>query len=99
MNPQRTRCSTKARTKKSEGFRDKTQKQYLFNLNQRYLSKDLKWERQEVCVREWQVFLRLEMEFGACSTLGREVGVSIYRWGSKTSRWPDFVVEDRLNRP
>jgi hypothetical protein len=52
-----------------------------------------------VCVREWQVFLRLEMEFGACSTLGREVGVSIYRWGSKTSRWPDFVVEDRLNRP
>jgi hypothetical protein len=32
------------------------------------------------------VFLRLEMEFGACSSVGREVAVSIYRWGSKTSR-------------
>jgi hypothetical protein len=29
----------------------------------------------------------------------REVGVSIYRWGFKTSRWADFFGEDRLNRP
>jgi hypothetical protein len=36
-------------------------------------------------VREWGVFLRLEMEFNACSFL-EEVGVSIYRWGSKSSR-------------
>jgi hypothetical protein len=40
-----------------------------------------------VCEREWEVFLMLEMEFCACSTVGREVGVSIYRWGSKTSRF------------
>jgi hypothetical protein len=39
----------------------------LFNFTQRFLSKDLKWERQEVCEREWEVFLRLEMEFGAYS--------------------------------
>jgi hypothetical protein len=45
------------------------------------------------------VFLRLEMEFKSCSCLGREVGVSIYKWGFKTSRWADFAVEDRLNRP
>jgi hypothetical protein len=36
-----------------------------------------------MCEREWQVFLRLEMEFKSCSGVGREVGVSIYRWGSK----------------
>jgi hypothetical protein len=49
----------------------------LFNLTQRFLSKDLKWERQEVCEREWEVFLRLEMEFGACSCVG-ERGRSEY---------------------
>jgi hypothetical protein len=39
-------------------------------------------------VREWEVFLRLEMEFGACSCVGeREEGVSIDRWGSKTSHF------------
>jgi hypothetical protein len=52
-----------------------------------------------VCEREWEVFLKLEMEFGACSYVGRVVGVSIYRWGFKTSRWADFAVEDRLNCP
>jgi hypothetical protein len=36
------------------------------------------------------VFLKLEMEFGSCSCVGREVGVSIYRWGFKTSGWADF---------
>jgi hypothetical protein len=52
-----------------------------------------------MCEREWEVFLRLEMEFKSCSYLGREVGVDIYRWGFKTSRWADFAMEDRLNRP
>jgi hypothetical protein len=52
-----------------------------------------------VCEREWEVFLKLEMEFGVCSYVGRVVGVSIYRWGFKTSRWADFAVEDRLNCP
>jgi hypothetical protein len=37
----------------------------------------LKWERQEVCKREWEMFLRLEMEFGACSCVG-ERGRSEY---------------------
>jgi hypothetical protein len=40
---------------------------------------------KDVCERVWKVFLKLEMEFGACSVVGREVGVSIYRWGFKTS--------------
>jgi hypothetical protein len=35
-----------------EGFGDEAQKLQLFNLTQRFLSKDLKWERQEVCERE-----------------------------------------------
>jgi hypothetical protein len=30
-----------------------------------------------MCEREWEVFLKLEMEFGACSAMGREVRVSI----------------------
>jgi hypothetical protein len=49
--------------------------------------------------REWEVFLKLEMEFKTCSSFGREVGVSIYRWGFKTSHWADFSGEDWLNRP
>jgi hypothetical protein len=44
-----------------------------------------------MCEREWEVFLRLEMEFKSCSSVG-EVGVSIYRWGSKTSRLVDFLA-------
>jgi hypothetical protein len=31
--------------------------------------------------------------------VGSEVGVSIYRWGFKTSCWTDFSAWDRLNRP
>jgi hypothetical protein len=53
-----------------KGFGDEAQKSQLLNLTQRFLSKDLKWERQEVCEREWEMFLRLEMEFGACSYVG-----------------------------
>jgi hypothetical protein len=55
----------------------KHKKPQLFNLTQRFLSKDLKWERQEVCEREWEVFLRLGMEFESCSTVG-ETGRSEY---------------------
>jgi hypothetical protein len=51
-----------------------------------------------VCEREWEVLLRLEMEFTSCSCVGREVGVSIYRSGFKNSRWADFAVEGRFNR-
>jgi hypothetical protein len=61
--------------------------------------KDLKWERQETCEREWKVFFKLEMEFGSCSYVGGEVGVSIYRWASKLAVWLILAVEDRLNRP
>jgi hypothetical protein len=42
-----------------------------------------------MCEREREVFLKLEMEFGSCSCVGREVGVSIYRWAFKTS---DFLL-------
>jgi hypothetical protein len=52
-----------------------------------------------VCEREWEVFLRLEMEFGACSYVGREVGVSIYRWGSKTSRWAELFYVGPVQPP
>jgi hypothetical protein len=60
-----------------EGFGDEAQKSQLFNLTQRFLSKDLKWERQDVCEREWEVFLRLGMEFESCSYVG-ERGRSEY---------------------
>jgi hypothetical protein len=49
-----------------------------------------------MCEREWEVFFKLEMEFGLCSCVGREVGVSIYRWGSKTSCF-HFFAQNRLN--
>jgi hypothetical protein len=35
-------------------------------------------EERDVCVREWGVFLRLEMEFYVCSPM--------YKWGFKSSR-------------
>jgi hypothetical protein len=38
-----------------------------------------------MCEREWGVFLRLEMEFNVWSSM-EESRVSIYRWGSKSSR-------------
>jgi hypothetical protein len=60
-----------------EGFRDEAQKSQLFNLTQRFLSKDLKWERQEVREREREVFLRLGMKFESCSAVG-ERGRSEY---------------------
>jgi hypothetical protein len=52
-----------------------------------------------MCVRECEVFLKLEMEFKSCSHMEREVGVSIYRRGFKTSGWADFSGKDRLNCP
>jgi hypothetical protein len=52
-----------------------------------------------MCEREWEVFLRLEMEFCAWSCVGREVGVSIYRWGSKLVVALNFSVQRQLNRP
>jgi hypothetical protein len=48
----------------------KHKKPQLFNLTQKFLSKDLKWERKQVCEREWEVFLMLGMEFESCSTVG-----------------------------
>jgi hypothetical protein len=45
-----------------------------------------------VCEREWEMFLKLEMEFSACLCVGeKEVGVSIYRWSSKTSCFFTFL--------
>jgi hypothetical protein len=52
-----------------------------------------------VCEREWEVFFKLEMEFGSCSCVGREIGVSIYRWGFKTSRWTDFGCGGPVESP
>jgi hypothetical protein len=39
-----------------------------------------------VCEREWEVFLRLEMEFCACSTMGKSVG-GVYK-GAPKRWWP-----------
>jgi hypothetical protein len=36
-------------------------------------------------VREWEVFLRLEMEFCACSTMGKSVG-DVFK-GAPKSWW------------
>ena len=87
MNPQRTQCSTKARSKKkSKRDLEMKHKTAALKLTQRFLSKDLKWERQEVCEREWEVFLRLGMKFCACSSVGKSVG-GVYKGGPK-SWWP-----------
>jgi hypothetical protein len=52
-----------------------------------------------MCEREWEVFFKLEMEFGSCSCVGREVGVNIYMWGFKTSRWADFCCGGPVEPP
>jgi hypothetical protein len=76
--------------KKSKRDVEMKHKNHNSQTHSKILSKDLKWERQEMCEREWEVFFKLEMEFGSCSCVGREIGVGIYRWGFKTSRWTDF---------
>jgi hypothetical protein len=45
------------------------------------------------------VFIRLEMESGVCSYVGREVGVSIYRCGSKTSHWAELFCAGPVELP
>jgi hypothetical protein len=45
------------------------------------------------------VFIRLEMEFGVCSYVGREVGVSIYRCVSKTRRWAKLFYAGPVEPP
>ena len=58
--------------KKSKRDLEIKHKTAALKLTQRFLSKDLKWERQEMCVREREVFLGLEMEFKSCSLLWGE---------------------------
>jgi hypothetical protein len=77
MNLQRTLCSTKARIKKNKKDLEMKHKNHSSSISLRFLSKDLKWERQEVCEREWEVFLMLGMEFESCSCVG-ERGRSEY---------------------
>jgi hypothetical protein len=57
-----------------ERFGDEAQKIAALKLTQRFLSKDLKWERQEVCEREWEVFLRLGMVSKLCSSVEERGG-------------------------
>jgi hypothetical protein len=46
-----------------------------------------------MCEREWEVFLKLKMEFWVVLlAVGREVGGSIYRWSLKLAVWADFSV-------
>jgi hypothetical protein len=52
-----------------------------------------------MCEREWEVFFKLEMEFGSCSSMGKEVGVSIYSGASKLAVGLILAMEDRLNCP
>jgi hypothetical protein len=59
--------------KKSKRDLEMKHKTATLKLSQRFLSKDLKWERQEMCEREWEVFFKLEMEFRSCS----------YVWGER----------------
>ena len=58
--------------KKNKRDLEMKHKTAALKLTQRFLSKDLKWERQEMCEREWEVFFKLEMEFGSCSSLWGE---------------------------
>jgi hypothetical protein len=96
--PSKTGCDN-LESRRARAIRRWSTKTAALNLTQRFLSKDLKWERQKVCERDWEVFLKLEMEFKSCSTCGREVGVSIYRWGLKTSRWTNFSGETGCTAP
>jgi hypothetical protein len=112
MNPQRTRCSTKARIKKSKKDSEMKHQNWSSSISLKDFSPKIWNGRSKRCEREWEVFLRLEMEVQSCSCVGRGVGVSIYRWGSKTSYFwlfctktgwtgfhqTEFRFSDRLSR-
>jgi hypothetical protein len=50
-----------------------------------------------VCEREWEVFLRLEMEFCACSAVGKSVG-GVYKGDPKAGGHWGNLIEIRFNR-
>jgi hypothetical protein len=49
-----------------------------------------------MCEREWEVFFKLEMGFGSCTSVGGEVGVSIYV-GLQNWLFLTFLHKNRLN--
>jgi hypothetical protein len=86
MNPQRTRCSTKARIKKSKKDLETKHQNRSSSISLKDFSPKIWNGRGKRCVREWEVFLRLGMKFCACSPVRKSVG-GVYK-GSPKSWWP-----------
>jgi hypothetical protein len=94
MNPQRTRCSTKARMKKSKKDLEMKHKNCSSSISLKDFSPKIWNGRGKRCVREsGRCFSGWEWSFVRAHLWGREVGVSIYRWGSKTSRFWLFCTK------
>ena len=78
--------------KKSKRDLEMKHKTAALKLTQRFLSKYLKWERQEMCEREGGVsWVRNGVQI-VLTAVGREVGGSIYSWSSKLAVGADFAV-------
>ena len=87
MNPQRTRYSSKARIKNKKDLEMK-HKNRSSSISLKDFSPKIWNGRGKRCVREsGRCFSGWEWSFVRALPWGREVGVSIYRWGSKTSRF------------
>ena len=100
MNPQRTRCSTKARMKKSKRDLEMKHKNRSSQTHSKIsLQRFEMGEARGVWERVGGVSQVRNGVQIVLTALGREVGGSIYRWSSKLAVWADFSAWDRLNRP
>jgi hypothetical protein len=105
MNPQRTRCSTKAWMKKSKRDLEMKHKNRSSQTHSKIsLQRFEMGEARDVWERVGSVLQVRNGVWVMLSCVGREVGVSIYRWSSKLVVGQIFLSEtgwtapDRLGR-
>jgi hypothetical protein len=100
MNPQRTWCSTKARMKKSKRDLEMKHKNRSSQTHSKIsLQRFEMGEARDVWERMGGVLQVRNGVWVVLFCVGKEVGVSIYRWGFKISRWADFLPETGWTTP
>jgi hypothetical protein len=100
MNPQRTRGSTKARIKKNMMDLEMKHKNCSSSNSLKDFSPKIWNGRGKRCVREsGRCFSGSKWRSSRAHVWRREVGVSIYRWGSKTSRFLLFCTKTGWTGP
>jgi hypothetical protein len=99
MNPQRTRCNTKARIKKSKKDLGSTKIAALQSHSKISLQRFEMGETRDVWERVGGVLQVRNGVWVVLLCVGREVGVSIYKWSSKLAVGQIFLSETGWTAP